>query len=146
MYSSTSGYYRPVQNWNDGKAQEFKDRKVYDIGHSHLTHTGPVAAPAVAEAPAAEAPAEEKKQEQLGTGRALLFVSQTCPNCKLAISLLEKEGFLFKKVVATENIELTNKYGVKQAPTLVVLGGGDEFTKFKGVSEIKGMLTARQAV
>ena len=76
----------------------------------------------------------------------LLFVSQTCPNCKLAISLLEKEGFLFKKVVATENIELTNKYGVKQAPTLVVLGGGDEFTKFKGVSEIKGMLTARQAV
>ena len=36
--------------------------------------------------------------------------------------------------------------GVKQAPTLIVLGGGDEYTKFKGVSEIKGMLTARQAV
>ena len=147
VYSRITGYYRPVQNWNDGKAQEFKDRKVYDVGHSHLTHTGPVVAAPAAEkpAPAAE-PEPEKKPECTGNSRALLFVSQTCPNCKLAISLLEKEGFLFKKVVATENIELTNKYGVKQAPTLVVLGGGDEFTKFKGVSEIKGMLTARQVV
>ncbi len=42
VYSRITGYYRPVQNWNDGKAQEFKDRKVYDIGHSHLTHSGPV--------------------------------------------------------------------------------------------------------
>ena len=158
VYSRITGYYRPVQNWNDGKAQEFKDRKVYDIGHSHLTHSGPVvaapvaAAPAVevpaVEAPVAEAPAAEpaKKRENPGNSRALLFVSRTCPNCKLAISLLEKEGFLFKPIVATDNIELTNKYGVKQAPTLIVLGGGDEYTKFKGVSEIKGMLTARQAV
>ena len=42
VYSRITGYYRPVQNWNDGKAQEFKDRKVYDIGRSRLTHTGPV--------------------------------------------------------------------------------------------------------
>ena len=149
VYSRITGYYRPVQNWNDGKAQEFKDRKVYDIGHSHLTHTGPLAAPAAKAAPKAAPEAQaapEKKAEQSGTGRALLFVSQTCPNCKLAVSLLEKEGFLFKKVLATENVELTNKYGVKQAPTLVVLGAGDEYTKFRGVSEIKGMLTARQAV
>ena len=158
VYSRITGYYRPVQNWNDGKAQEFKDRKVYDIGHSHLTHSGPVVAAPAAEAPAVEVPAMEapvaeapaaepaKKRENPGNSRALLFVSRTCPNCKLAISLLEKEGFLFKPIVATDNIELTNKYGVKQAPTLIVLGGGDEYTKFKGVSEIKGMLTARQAV
>ena len=36
VYSRITGYYRPVQNWNDGKAQEYKDRKVYNIGHSHL--------------------------------------------------------------------------------------------------------------
>ena len=42
VYSRITGYYRPVQNWNDGKAQEFKDRKVYDIGRSHLSHNGPV--------------------------------------------------------------------------------------------------------
>ncbi|MBQ9009947.1 MAG: ribonucleoside triphosphate reductase, partial [Clostridia bacterium] len=41
VYSRITGYYRPVQNWNDGKAQEFKDRKVYNVGHSVLTHKGP---------------------------------------------------------------------------------------------------------
>ncbi len=151
VYSRITGYYRPVQNWNDGKAQEFRDRKVYDIGHSHLTHSGPVVISAQAqEAPKApEQPvpaAAEEKKPQCQNARAMLFVSATCPNCKLAVSMLEKAGFLFKKVLATENVELTNKYGVKQAPTLVVLGAGDDYEKFRGVSEIKGMLTARQAV
>ena len=145
VYSRITGYYRPVQNWNDGKAQEFKDRKVYDIGHSRLTHSGPVAV--APEAPAAEQPAkpEPEKESKVVNARAILFVSATCPNCKLAISMLEKAGFLFKKVLATDNPELTNQYGVKQAPTLVVLGQNPgEFTKYKGVSEIKGMLTQKQ--
>ena len=30
VYSRITGYYRPVQNWNIGKKQEFKDRKEYD--------------------------------------------------------------------------------------------------------------------
>ena len=152
VYSRITGYYRPVQNWNDGKAQEFKDRLVYDIGHSRLTHKGPVPAePAAEAAPAETAPAAEsdcKAEEKCKNPsvRALLFVSQTCPNCKLAVSMLEKEGFLFKKVLATENVELTNKYGIKQAPTLVVLGQNpDEYEKYKGVSEIKGMLMKKQA-
>ncbi len=145
VYSRITGYYRPVQNWNDGKAQEFKDRKVYDIGHSRLTHSGPVMVKAeenvAAEQPAAQ---PEKENKTSACNRAILFVSATCPNCKLAISMLEKAGFLFKKVLATDNPELTNQYGVKQAPTLVVLGQDGEFTKYKGVSEIKGMLTAKQ--
>ena len=143
VYSRITGYYRPVQNWNDGKAQEFKDRKVYNIAHSRLTHQGPVEPETVAAAP--QEPAQEAAKSHR-SARALLFVSATCPNCKLAVSMLEKEGFLFKKVLATENVELTNKYGVKQAPTLVVLDQDGGFTKYKGVSEIKGMLTARQAV
>ena len=36
VYSRITGYYRPVQNFNDGKAQEFKDRRVYDIANSQL--------------------------------------------------------------------------------------------------------------
>ena len=34
VYSRITGYYRPVQNWNDGKLQEFKDRKEYIIEKS----------------------------------------------------------------------------------------------------------------
>ncbi len=140
VYSRITGYYRPVQNWNDGKAQEFRDRKVYDISSSRLTHRGPLhpETDALAPAQAEAAPAEEKKQ----VTRAMLFVSATCPNCKLAKSLLQKDGFVYKEVLASENVELANQYGVKQAPTLVVTQG-EEFVKYKGVSEIKGMLTAR---
>ena len=152
VYSRITGYYRPVQNWNDGKAQEFKDRKVYDIGHSRLTHSGPVAVTAPEKPAAAEAARELPDVEaarEIKTGvnnRAILFVSATCPNCRLAISMLEKAGFLFKKVLATDHPELTNQYGVKQAPTLVVLGPDGNYTKYRGVSEIKGMLTEKQAV
>lgn len=32
VYSRITGYYRPVKNWNTGKAQEFKERKVYGNG------------------------------------------------------------------------------------------------------------------
>lgn len=31
VYSRITGYYRPVQNWNDGKSEEFKHRKEYNV-------------------------------------------------------------------------------------------------------------------
>jgi len=30
VYSRVVGYLRPVQNWNLGKKEEFKERKVFD--------------------------------------------------------------------------------------------------------------------
>ena len=129
VYSRITGYYRPVQNWNDGKAQEFKDRKVYDIGTSRLTHTGPLN---VAQDCACAAPVAA------GDDKTYLFVTATCPNCKLAKSMLEKAGVVYETVMANENPELVNRYGVKQAPTLVV-----EDNVLKGVSEIKAYLAGK---
>lgn len=31
VYSRVVGFYRPVKQWNDGKQQEFEDRKTYVI-------------------------------------------------------------------------------------------------------------------
>ena len=31
IYSRVTGYYRPVSNWNKGKQQEFKDRKMFEV-------------------------------------------------------------------------------------------------------------------
>ncbi len=168
VYSRITGYYRPVQNWNDGKAQEYKDRKVYDIGRSHLTHTGPNPAPADdapmdfenqgrplfgAEAPApaqtdavetAPAPSrEEATLEHLGTtpsgSSILLFKTPTCPNCKAAGALLDRAGVEYTTLNANEEKDLVAKYGIKQAPTLVLLNG-ETFEKYRGVSDIKGWL------
>ncbi|MBQ9393017.1 MAG: ribonucleoside triphosphate reductase, partial [Oscillospiraceae bacterium] len=143
VYSRITGYYRPVQNWNDGKAQEYKDRKVYNIGHSHLTHTGPNPAPvdeAPVSAPAAAAPAASSAPAADGT--VLLFKTPTCPNCKAAGALLDKAGVAYTALNANEERELVEKYGVKQAPTLVLLRG-EEFEKYRGVSDIKGWLMSR---
>lgn len=30
-YSRIVGYYRPINNWNNGKKQEFRERKNYNI-------------------------------------------------------------------------------------------------------------------
>ncbi len=132
VYSRITGYYRPVKNWNDGKAQEYKDRKVYDIANSHLTHEAPVEETECA-------CEEEKATVQDGI---FLFTTATCPNCKIACSLLDKAGVAYEKIVASEeNADMANSFGIKQAPTLVVVKDG-EVKKYAGVSNVKVFLNA----
>ena len=130
VYSRITGYYRPVKNWNDGKTQEYKDRKVYDISRSKLTKVKPVAQEAAVEeaAPAADS-------------RNILFATATCPNCKIACAFLDKAGFPYEKLLAEDNAELATQLGIKQAPTLVVIENGVA-TKYAGVSDIKKFLGA----
>ncbi|MBQ5910815.1 MAG: ribonucleoside triphosphate reductase [Clostridia bacterium] len=128
VYSRITGYYRPVQNWNDGKTQEYKDRKVYDIENSHLTHEGVVAGECAC---CEEATATEDA--------SYLFTTATCPNCKIACSFLDKAGFKYEKLLANEHADLATELGVKQAPTLVVIKDGVA-TKYAGVSDIKKFL------
>ena len=130
IYSRITGYYRPVQNWNDGKAQEFKDRKVYDIGHSHLTHQGvlhPEVKPEQPAAPVAEA-------VNNAHGEVKLFATRTCPNCKQAEKLLTEAGIPFTRLLAEENGEEAARLGIRQAPTLVV---GSEEDKYVGLGAVR---------
>lgn len=130
VYSRITGYYRPVQNWNDGKTQEYKDRRVYDIGRSVLRRGG-------ADVSAPEAPAEEP----CITDGVYLFATTTCPNCKIAAATLDKAGVRYEKIYADEQPEKAKLFGVKQAPTLIVAAGG-QTEKYTGVSDIKKYLNA----
>ncbi|MDO4607973.1 MAG: ribonucleoside triphosphate reductase [Clostridia bacterium] len=130
VYSRITGYYRPVQNWNDGKSQEFKDRKVYDIANSKLN----------VKTVAADACDCESNDAVMADG-IYLFTTATCPNCKIAVSLLEKAGVSFSKLLANENAEAATALGIRQAPTLVVVENGMA-TKHAGVSDIKKYLNA----
>ena len=129
VYSRITGYYRPVQNWNDGKAQEYKERKVYDIENSKLTHAIKDAGKEISNAPAS-VNAED------GT---YLFTTATCPNCKIACSILDKNGIAYTKLLADENKDMVAKFEIKQAPTLVFVKDGN-VSKFTGVSDIKKAL------
>ena len=125
VYSRITGYYRPVQNWNDGKSQEFKDRLVYNIETSVLKHeVGTVRAEQTATAAALE-------------GRVMLFATKTCPKCKIAASLLDAAGIEYEKLFVEDNEELARKYGLRQAPTLVVdsPAGATKFVELAGVKE-----------
>ena len=135
VYSRITGYYRPVKNWNDGKSQEFKDRKTYDIENSVLTHEGPMeeTAPATCDCCA---------EEKAVSDGIYLFTTATCPNCKIATALLDKAGIGYIKLLAEENAELATDFGIRQAPTLIVVNG-DAYDKFTGVSEIKGYIQSK---
>ena len=136
VYSRITGYYRPVQNWNDGKSAEYKDRKVYASGK--IGRKQPLT--------------EEEKAIKFGSScacaqtkedaRLILFTSATCPNCKAAKMFLDKNGVQYEVVLATDNVEIANSFGIKQAPTLVAVQG-DAYNKYQGVSEIKKFIESK---
>ena len=131
MYSRITGYYRPVQNWNDGKSAEFKARKVYV--QSKLNGKQPLTEYAPAEATETVTVCDAP----VSPTQAILFTTATCPNCKAAGMFLDKAGVAYDKlIVSEENKDLVAKYGVKQAPTLVVVSG-DEFETIANLSNIK---------
>ena len=111
VYSRITGYYRPVQNWNDGKAQEFKDRKVYDINNSRLKVKVKT-----------DEHIEEVLKQEAEAPKTLLFTTKTCPNCVIAKNALDDAHMEYEVIDAQENKELAKKYGVMQAPTLIVVG------------------------
>ena len=128
VYSRITGYYRPVQNWNDGKLAEYKDRKEYDIASSSLKRptSSVVRISSQAEGGAVSVCAPKNVK--------YLFTTKTCPNCEMAKRYLEGEHYIL--IDAQENAELARKYNVMQAPTLVIVNG-NEVTKYKNASNIK---------
>ncbi len=133
VYSRITGYYRPVLNWNDGKAEEYKSRKLYDIPSSVKKFDGREVAKA--EEHACECDAEDK---------LILFKTDTCPNCKMAERFLDAAGISYEKVYANRDAETTNAYGVKQAPTLVVVKNGVA-EKIVNVSNIRKFIDTYKA-
>ena len=128
VYSRITGYYRPVQNWNDGKLQEYANRTEYDINNSTLKR--PVNTVVTLSNYDSDVSVDVETPEDV----KYLFTTKTCPNCKLAKEYLKNEKYAL--IDAQENMELASKYGVMQAPTLVVVNG-DHYTKYVNASNIK---------
>ena len=127
VYSRITGYYRPVQNWNDWKAEEYRERRLYDMKNQGRRGNRP----------AAQGPGPAREEAAGGEGEsAYLFTTKTCPNCRLAKSFLDQAGVTYRVVDAEENQELVENYGVCQAPTLVVIQGG-RVSQFANASNIK---------
>ena len=145
VYSRITGYYRPVQNWNDGKAQEYKNRTVYDILHSGAPAAKPVSTVKQEEQPAVGGKhatrtmvtmtKDDVKIQHPDTVK-YLFTTSTCPNCKIAKKMLAEAEEEYQLIDAEKNPELVSRYGIMQAPTLVVIEG-DETKKYVNASNIQ---------
>lgn len=126
IYSRITGYYRPVQNWNDGKLQEYQNRTEYRMGNS-------IKKPVFSEIEKIEC-IDTSFRNSDSKKDTYLFTTKTCPNCNLAKKYLQNVDYTI--VDAEENMDLAVKYGVMQAPTLVIVAGQSE-QKYVNVSNIR---------
>lgn len=155
VYSRITGYYRPVMNWNDGKAQEYKDRKVYQIDAFEKIEAAPVVKKQKAEKTLNESVKEAagaqpeiikqiqtekadrmQKTAEAPKDRRMLFTTKTCPNCRIAKVVLDEAGVPYEMIDAMEHSELARQYKIMKAPTLVVVSG-DETKIYSNASEIR---------
>lgn len=117
VYSRITGYYRPVQNWNEGKSQEYKNRKVYKSLKYHK-----------AEQPKAVIKKDTQTvdlhlNDDLLEDGMYLFTTKTCPNCVVAKTMMKEMPYV--TIDAEENPELVVEYGIMQAPTLLIMHQGN---------------------
>ena len=137
IYSRITGYYRPVKNWNDGKAQEFKERKEYrpEFREEVMRKSEPNVC------------GNTTKDTVVSNYEVpILVVTKTCPKCKEAEKLLADQGIFYMKMIAEKsNEEFVRGHGITIAPTLVI--GDREYTGISGVMkyiyETNGWLEAK---
>ena len=136
VYSRITGYYRPVQNWNEGKTQEYKNRTNYNIGQSQLKHgVSRITADTRERTDSARTESSHQGKEKGGALTHLyLFTTKTCPNCVSAKEFLKGQDYQI--IDAEERPDLAEKFGIMQAPTLVIVSDGI-VQKFANASNIR---------
>jgi len=137
VYSRITGYYRPVKNWNVGKAKEFKERKTYNISSKILNQN--IQVKPQEELNHLEIDEQVYEQKSNKEYKYLLFTTPTCPNCKMIKKLLEENGIKYDLIDATTNQDLVEKYEVESAPTLIVFEANNE-QEYKTVSNVSALI------
>lgn len=141
VWSRITGYYRPVSNWNAGKAQEWTQRVTYDMGSS--IHNG-------REIMQKKESKQEKKISPTAvkdtepsiipdSGKPVtryLFTTKTCPNCELVKKMLADAQVDYQLIDASEDMRLAERFSVMNAPTLVV-ADDKAYQKYNNPSDIR---------
>ena len=143
VYSRITGYYRPVKNWNDGKAQEYRDRRVYNAAASMVRHAGD--APKNAAASCCCGSGDAEPENVGGSDNLILFATTTCPNCKMAKKFLDEAGLAYEVILADKDPAAAKRYGVEAAPTLIVERDGAAVSAIPNLSNIRKFIEETRA-
>ncbi|MCR5613333.1 anaerobic ribonucleoside-triphosphate reductase [Treponema sp.] len=121
VYARIVGYYRAVRNWNKGKADEFKHRKMFTLEDSNR-YDGKTYAKAAAPK---TVKAEAKTENTVASNEIAsydIFVRKTCPNCppvKAYMANVNLKGNMID-VDTPEGLDEAALKGVFAAPTVIV--------------------------
>ena len=135
VYSRITGYYRPVKNWNVGKAREYVERKTYDIKEDSIIPDQKSCENTTSD----ESTSNQVNIDSSTTYEYLLFTTPTCTNCKMIKKMLEDAGIKYTLVDATQNQDLVEKYNIDKAPTLIVVSNKDNSTQI--ISDMNTMVS-----
>jgi len=137
VYSRITGYYRPVQNWNEGKTQEYKDRREYVIESSTLKrqavcHSKEADAPACSvNTQGATVTVDEAKVTAMDMGADVvptIYTKEHCPKCKGAEQRFKAAHIEYKEVNCTQDMDTARKLNIVQTPTIIDPDG----TRYEG--------------
>lgn len=131
VYSRVTGYYRAVQNFNDGKAHEFKDRKEYKITDETLRDK---------ESSNIHTAADEDNTVNIQLDKPVLITTETCPNCKIVKEYIKEFDFDCDIIIANEHLDFVRSLNINQAPTLVVPDGDGNIRLIANASNIRKYL------
>ena len=135
VYSRITGYYRPIQNWNDGKSQEFLDRKEYDIPHSNFRGKRvEYVPPQIKEEPKAEVKTE-------AANIPTMYVKDHCPKCKGAEQRFKLAKVEYTEVNCSENMDIARELNITQTPTIIDTDG----TRYVGANAANEWIKAHSA-
>jgi len=125
VYSRITGYYRPVQNWNAGKTQEFKDRTVYDVS---------------ADISSAEE-TEIAESSDTTSYKIMLVTTEQCPNCVTVQTLMNDAKIQYDILEVSKNPDVVKLYSVRSAPTLIVQNGSG-YDTYTNESNIRAFVSS----
>lgn len=127
VYSRITGYYRPIQNWNDGKKAEFMERKEYVVEEKDYIDQS-LTTKIITQV-------DEAKNEMTNK-KFLLFTTRTCPNCRFAKVALDERGIKYDTILAEDDVELAKHYNISQVPTLIVVDNNKEVEQYTNYGNI----------
>ena len=163
VYSRVVGYFRPVQNWNKGKKEEFKQRLEFNVKRHGIRPPTPPStnkeekveepAPALSvsgsiseggEVVAEVTPISQPTQEERKPARYLFFWAVHCPHCPAVKQYLESYVDLpgdWYNVDEPEGYEMAMKYNVVGTPTVILFDEeGNELANLHNIGGLRKWL------
>ena len=127
VWSRITGYYRPIQNWNDGKVQEFKHRLEYSEQRSELKEKEELVLDNNIVVP--------EVSNSYKPSKITVFVQDHCPKCKGAEQRLNVMGVDYDTVNCSQTPEVIDELDLTETPTIIDTDG-NRYVGINAVNEL----------